>query len=70
MIFIPWEAKTLDLCFVVDLTASMHWWLQTLIEKMEEIIQDNLQSMGDWLVVYLHFPPPKLGGFNLSCVYL
>ena len=50
----PWffsEVKTLDLCFVVDLTASMQWWLKTVSDKMEEIIHDNLERMGDFAKV-------------------
>eukprot|EP00438_Fugacium_kawagutii_P004899 Skav229212 [mRNA] locus=scaffold2439:88556:89158:+ [translate_table: standard] len=42
------KLKTLDLCFVLDLTASMDWWLKTLRTKMQEIIDDNLQRMGDF----------------------
>lgn len=42
------KLKTLDLCFVLDLTGSMGWWLETLRTKMQEIIDDNLQRMGDF----------------------
>ena len=49
------RVKTIDLCFVVDLTASMQWWLGTLIDKIEEIIQDNLQRMGDFAQVRVAF---------------
>ena len=45
----------MDICFVVDLTASMHWWLQTVNAKMEEIIQDNLEHMGEFARVRVGF---------------
>ena len=49
------KVKTVDLCFVMDLTDSMEFWLQSLIEKMDEIIQDNLQRMGDFARVRVAF---------------
>lgn len=45
----------MDICFVVDLTASMQWWLQTVNAKMEEIIQDNLEHMGEFARVRVGF---------------
>ncbi len=47
--------KTLDICFVVDLTGSMQWWLKTVNAKMEEIIQDNLEHMGEFARVRVGF---------------
>ena len=34
--------KTVDVCFVFDMTASMQWWLETVAEKMEEIVMDTI----------------------------
>lgn len=49
------EVKTIDLCFVVDLTASMQWWLKTVHEKMDEIIEDNRQYLGELARVRVAF---------------
>ncbi|CAK9059438.1 Alpha-protein kinase 1 (AK1) [Durusdinium trenchii] len=42
------KVKTIDLCFVVDLTASMQCWLKMVHEKIDEIIEDNLKCLGDF----------------------
>ncbi|CAK9062625.1 Alpha-protein kinase 1 (AK1) [Durusdinium trenchii] len=49
------RVKTIDLCFVVDLTASMQWWLKTVHEKMDEIIEDNRQYLGELARVRVAF---------------
>lgn len=40
------KVKTIDICFVLDITASMQHWLERVHEKIAEIIEDNLESLG------------------------
>lgn len=42
------KVKTLDIGFVLDLTASMQNWLNLLTKKIQQIIDDCLQHMGQF----------------------
>lgn len=47
--------KTVDLCFVFDATASMQTWLDIAAQKMQEIVNDAINRLGENAKVQVAF---------------